>query len=604
MQIIEWFRQKTQNEFDNKTHIILLIFIFHLFLIFNELTPNLREINLWDEAVYINSGKQLVEGQLIPYHRNPLVGFLYALSYLPYQSSPYWMMQSATLGRVILFSLLWISSYLAARQLQKVFSPFVLIGFLVVFPLLTDILENPSDSLFAAMSAFGLWQLFRFYNLKNTRHLAWASFFIALSALSRNDGIVLFLIFLFIALLIIYFHSAQTLKVAIQAEGEKERKKGRHSQLKNISAALFPFVAIIGCYTFFYGFATGDYAMGTKERAYVAFQQGHMFVYTQNGECILKEIGCTSNDANELFGAPEENNYSVLKAISRNPGAYLQRVFEIVKQLPKITYYAYGLRTGYVIFLFAARGMIELIKKKNYAVLLILMAWPAYLLTYFLTFFREGYLRGIFFILFILEGIGICSTISNIKNRSERYLWTSILLVLTAYGISTNKSWLYFNAIALLVGLWISYFGADQHNYALHTKTAGLLIMLSIGIILRGKFTPYEKHNFGDIAEEQAVVYLQEHIAPGSLVAAGAPGAIWAARMEYTDIVYELSDELSGEAIHERIVAEGIKAIYVDHYLSNLNRPVWGLIQEEIGDGFERVFSGREGSIQVLLVNP
>lgn len=128
--------------------------------------------------------------------------------------------------------------------------------------------------------------------------------------------------------------------------------------------------------------------------------------------------------------------------------------------------------------------------------------------------------------------------------------------------------------------------------------------MLSIGIILRGKFTPYEKHNFGDIAEEQAVVYLQEHIAPGSLVAAGAPGAIWAARMEYTDIVYELSDELSGEAIHERIVAEGIKAIYVDHYLSNLNRPVWGLIQEEIGDGFERVFSGREGSIQVLLVNP
>lgn len=178
-----------------KNRILLLVFVFHLVLISADLLPALRDINLWDEAVFINTGKLFAEGQLTPFYRNPLVGMLYALTYLPFGSSPFWMMQSAALGRVILFALLWLAAYLVATRFEKEFSVFVMVGFVLVFPVLTEILVNPSDALFAAMSALAFWQFLGFFQHRDRTHLLWTSVFLGLAALSRNDGLLLFVVF-------------------------------------------------------------------------------------------------------------------------------------------------------------------------------------------------------------------------------------------------------------------------------------------------------------------------------------------------------------------------------------------------------------------------
>ncbi len=579
---ISWFRRKLSPLQEGRNQLLLLIFVTHLILISADLLPALRDINLWDEAVFINTGKLLAEGQLTPFYRNPLVGILYALTYLPFWNSPFWMMQSAALGRLLLFALLWLAAYLVATRFEKRYSVFVMAGFILVFPVLTEILVNPSDALFAAMSAFAFWQFLGYYLHREKKHLLWVSVFLGLAALSRNDGLLLFMVFM--GLVVILF--------------AREKK-----DWKFFLSALPPFVLIVGGYLLVFGLVAGEFVFGTTERTYVAFQQGHMFVYAPFGECE-HELGCLNDAVDVIFGTPAENDYSIFKAIRRNPTAYFERVIEIIKQLPQKLYYAYGLKTGYLMIILALRGVVALIRQKEFGLLALILAWPSYLLVYFLTFFREGYLMSIFFLIFSLGAIGITSIVKNLDNRPERLTWTALLMLVILVGIRSQRFWLYFGALILFVGIWLVYLVGRERNQHQHLAAIALMIFLGLGLILRGRFSTFEIREIRKYPEEQALLTLQEHLEPGSQVVSGAPGSMWAARMTYVSIYDAKFNVVSGEQIHAQMVDEGVAAIFVDHYLSKDNRHKWELIESQIGDGFERVYAGREGSIQVLLVNP
>lgn len=158
--------------------IILLTFILNIVLIYPILFPNLSDIGMFDESLYINSGRVLVEDGNIPeYAWNPLVACLYAITYIPVQKTTFWLIHSCTIGRFILFGLLWLSAYLVAKQLSSLGHPLVMIIFVLVSPALTYLLGNQSDALFAAMSAFALWQVLSFRNEKKIKHLWFASLF-------------------------------------------------------------------------------------------------------------------------------------------------------------------------------------------------------------------------------------------------------------------------------------------------------------------------------------------------------------------------------------------------------------------------------------------
>src|SRR4051794_12335674 len=92
-----------------------VIAVFHAVLVFSFFTPSLGDITGFAEAAYINSGRLLLDGILPPFGYSPLSAFFYALTYLPFQESPYWLIYSCSVGRLFLFGLLWSGAYLVAN---------------------------------------------------------------------------------------------------------------------------------------------------------------------------------------------------------------------------------------------------------------------------------------------------------------------------------------------------------------------------------------------------------------------------------------------------------------------------------------------------------
>jgi len=566
----------------NENLIALLIFLTQILFMLYRFIPTLQDINLWDEAIYINAGRDLINGTLTPFEWNPFVSIFYAFTYLPFKSSPYWMMQSASLGRVLMFGLMWLSSYLIAKRTSKLFHPLVMVGLLFSATVLTDILDNPTDALFAAMSGFAFWKLSIYYETRDEKQLGWVSCFLGLAALSRNDGLVLFIIFVGISLFFLRSSSRRWL---------------------HLLYTVMPFLLFVLGYFFVYGVVTGNFALGTKERSYIAFEQGQAELYQADDSCLQSISRCAILEARELYGTPVENNYSVFTAIRHNPGAMLERVTHTLRVLPEMIYSAYGKRTAYILFIFAFAGLVELTRKRHFLLLGTLLMWTAYLGVYFLTFFRAGYLQTSYFVVFVLAAIGVTSLVSSIISERKEYLiWTALLVVLSVFGMYKSLHYLYFNTIVLLGMIWAGWLASRNPMGA--ASTALYLIFLAGGIIVRGAYNPPQAQTWGEIPEEQAIVLLQEMFPEETLVAAGAPGAVYAARMKYFELGDLDGSVESTEELYAQLTALGVKAIYVDSFLSSRNSHIYEFVDAGIGDEFEQIFSGKDGSIQVLKVRP
>jgi len=572
----------SQLRLDRGAWLALLAFGVNLFLTFNVFLPTLRDLNFWDEAVYINTGRLLAEGELPSFARNPLIGALYGLLYLPFREAPLWMGQGAAIGRVILFALMWWGCYLAAREFGGFAPALAATGFLLVFPVLPEALVNPSDALFAAMSGFAFWQMTRFYNTGDTRNLWGASFFIGLAALSRNDGLLLFLIFVLLAV------------------GISRRAGLKFSWV--IPAAL-PFALLVGGYFLLYGAVTGDFSLGTRERSYVAFQQGQAIDYQKDPSCTEKWLRCTVLQAEQLYGSGEENNYSILRAISRNPQAFGRRFLKQVSLLPGYIYSIYGERTALLLFILALRGLLELLRRRQGLLAALFLLWPLTLSVYFLTFFRIGYFRLPYFILYILGAIGAAAFAADARDRRNLLIWSALLAAVTLPAIWLDVRAVYFTTVLLLAGLWFIRFLPGRETAEANWSAAGLLVILAIGLILRPVFDPPAPHDLVSGAEEQAAVVMQEELPRGSLVMAGAPGGVWAGRMEFQD-ANAYSGLTSSADLYAALKEAGVTAIFVDPYLSNTNEHVWNLVEPGIDTWYKSVYVGREGSIRVLLVQP
>ena len=562
--------------------IALLIFLIQILFMLYRFMPTLQDINLWDEAIYINAGRELINGTLTPFEWNPFVAIFYAFTYLPFKSSPYWMMQSAAVGRVLLFGLMWLGSFLIAKRLSRLSYPLVMAGVLFSMTVLTDILDNPTDALFAAMSGFAFWKLITYYETREEKQLGWISCFLGLAALSRNDGLVLFVIFVVLSLLFL---------------------RSSVNKIKHLLYTALPFLIFVFGYFLIYGFVTGNFSLGTRERSYIAFEQGQAELYQENESCQQSFSRCAILEARELYGTPVDNNYSVFTAIRNNPGAMLERVVHSLKVLPELIYSAYGKRTAYMVFFLAIAGIFELARKRQFLLLGSLLIWTAYLGVYFLTFFRAGYLQTPYFVVFVLAAIGVTSLVNSIiSGRKEYLIWTVFLFILSVIGVYRSLNYLYFNTLVLLGIIWAGKLASRSRVEEIPITL--YLIFLAGGMIVRGAYNPPQIQIWGKIPEEQAIVFLQETFPEDSLVAAGAPGAVYAARMDYFEIGDLDGVVTSPEDLYAQLSSLGVQAIYVDSFLSSRNSHIYELIDAGVGDEFEQIFSGRDGSIQVLRVRP
>jgi hypothetical protein len=88
--------------------------------------------------------------------------------------------------------------------------------------------------------------------------------------------------------------------------------------------------------------------------SYTTFEQGHGLAFRGYYD---------QHEAHQVFGTREENHYSVMNAILRNPTAYLQRIPRLGALLPSSAVDVYGGGIGILFFLLAARGTIDIIRK-------------------------------------------------------------------------------------------------------------------------------------------------------------------------------------------------------------------------------------------------
>lgn len=562
----------------------LILYLCSVLLVYAVFLPSLREINLWDEAAYISSGWRLLSGELPGFAANPLVSLFYALMYLPFYHSPFWLILSCSLGRLVLFSLLWLSTYLVAKRLKVHAQLVIMLGFLFVTPLAVEMLVFPSDPLFASLAALCLWQLLTFHQERKRRHLWWASLFIGLAALARNDGLVLFVIFVLLTALLVL------------------RSK---EWWRSLIASVVPFLVLVGGYVLFYGMVTGDFRLGTLERTYGNFESGHQTILVSSGG-INRTIEARL-EARRVFGTPEENQYSVFKAIRRNPGVYLQRLEVALKSIPRQLLGVYGKRFSTVLFLLALRGIFELVRKKEFHLLAILCLWPTHLATgMIITLFRDGHLAFPFYIVFGLAAIGLTAVLVWFEDWRERVFWTLVLLGLTIYGFVDNKLAITYNAAVFLAALWIIYAAREIRSGKRQMITPlALMILFAGGLILRGGFPSPKIRTLGIDAREQALVTLVETLQPGDVVATGSPGMVWAAKM--TSLTLASTDvplHRSPENFLDWMISEGTKAVFVDESLFYENPRVWELIAPHIKVGLQRIYVGDDGDVQILLVQP
>lgn len=561
----------------------LILFLTNLFLVYSFFLPNLRDINLWDEAAIVSSGRALLEGRIPIFASSPLTAALYAVLTIPFRSSPFWLIQACAAGRLVLFCLLWIGTYLVARQLDKRTAAVVMLGLLLVTPISLDFLRFPTDPLFASMAAISFSFVLAYRRSGNVRDVLWASFFLGLAALARNDGLILFLVFV----PIVVFLCARRSRWYI-----------------SLAAAVGPFIALVGGYVLLVGALTGSYGLGTAQRTYDNFESGQAAAYQGSGE--TNAVIEARLEARRLFGTPQENGYSVLRAIQRNPKAYLARLKAITLSFPDAVLHAYGIRFAAVILLLVVRGIVDLVRRRDYRQLGIMALWPAPLVTGFvITLFRPGHTLFPFYVMFALAGIGLATTLDNLERRSERLGWSIVLGLLAAYTLAANKLAVFYGVSILLLALWLCMLIRSGLRETRAVIPASLLVLACAGVIVRGGFPSPTLPALGMAADEQAVLYMHDHFPPGTPVAAGAPGAVVMAGMSSATLAAaDVPTNRSPEGFLQWMRDQGIKAVYVDPLLTGEDPAIWTLIEKMIGNGLERVFVAEGGDYQILLVEP
>ncbi len=566
---------KSPASFDRLALVFLIV---NFALVAPSLFPTLGDIGPWDEMAYVVGGRLLADkGEWPSLANNPVTSVFYALTYLPFRASPFWLVHSRTLGKLLSFVLLWLSVYLTARQLKELAHPAIALGLFLTAPFVLEFLIFPSDPLFAAFAGFALWQLLAFYRSQSLRHLWLGSLFLGLSALARNDGLLLFPIFTLWGIFLGW-----------------RCKRVLPASLASVS----PFALIVGGYVLMYGLSTGNYSLGTLERTYDNFEAGQEIILSAKDG--INPVAAAKLEAQRYFGVAEENKHSIFRAIQRNPAMYLKRLTLTVKSLPEQILRAYGIRFAPVLFLLCLRGGVELIRRRHSTLLLLLLTWPLHLTSGFvITLFRAGHLLFPFYVILVLAAIGLHAVAARLATR-ERFLWLVLLASIAAVSIATNKLAIAYSCGLFLLSLWVGHF-ATSHPPIRDKAASILLITLCAGLILRGPYPSPKIRALGKEPKEQALLALTANLPEDSFVAAGSlfPTAakMRLANLSSTDIPLDVTPE----QFLSWMRYQGIQAIYVDPTLYNDNPRVWSLIEPHIGHALNRLVSIDGGNIQILV---
>lgn len=559
--------------------IIIPVYLLNLVLEVFYFFPNLGEINIWDEATYIQNGYRLLtEGVWPNLAGSPLSSIMFALSLWPVSGSRDFFVLGDAFARFFMFTLIFFSAYLVARELHSYTNPWIMVGLIFIVPVASTMFLFPSDALFAGFSALAFWQMLVFLRTREGRHLGWASGLMGIGTLARAEGLILFGVIL-LAALIFKFPGKRWFEKAL--------------------LVLVPFVVIVAGYVLIYGLAAGDFRTGLSERTFNNFESGHEVIYSQTG--TFSPTVSARLESGEAFGTAEENNYSVFRAISRNPGVYFKRLGNVLPVFAQFAVKAYGNKFILIFLWLGFRGLIALIENKHIPLAVLCIGWFLPLGVGFInTFFREGYFMMPFFVMFSLASVGLGTILKKLGERTEKFAFVYASgLVLGISLLARNPSMFYRSAL-FIFGLVLLLLWKKRPAFSKNWISNALWVVLAIGLIMRGGYPSPELPAYGDSDLEQSVYFLQSELPKGSHVLAGAPAYIWAARMTYYGMnSYDIPEFIDADSFLTWMRAQSMDAVYVDRHFPPLYA---ALVEELAGEGLQEAYATPERDIVIFLV--
>ncbi len=552
--------------------IFLVVFLLNLLLISPQLMPEFSTVNPDDEAKYVESGWRLLRGDIRDLAWGPIVALVYAPVHLMVGANPNWFMLELWVGRFILYAFLWWSIFYLMLGFRDYVSSYVMLGALFVSTPFFAVLANQSDAVFVGFTCLALANLVKFYQLRQVKHLGFASLFVGLGVLARVETIVLLLTLVILGVLI---------------------GKGRTPLYKTLLAAIVPTLIIIGLYIATSLILMGKIDLGITYKSYDSFEMN---------QSILTggDIDLARQETRRLFGTQEENQGSILRAILRNPAAFALRIFANAKTIPTNYLSFFGKKLGSALLLFAVFGVYYLIRRKAWILLTLLLLWPAHALVS-LGFLALHIIPQIIYVPLLLGAIGITRVFSHEALRVEKlvlFLCTVLILILSWI---TNKP--AFLICFLLLGTVILIYlltnsGLNVHIQGLHLT---ILLLLAASLVLR---EPYQFPNYpvvGNSASETAIGYLQAQLPAQTTVLVPNILPAVAARMSFITMndlpasIHSISD------FWNYLQHNNVKAVYLDSH-NRARNDIYDLMEQGFEQYFLIGFSSTDNSIRVFLV--
>jgi hypothetical protein len=471
------------------------------------------------------------------------------------------------IGNFIFFGMLWVSFYLLARQLDKYISKYVIIGLLFSATVFFPIIENQSDVVFVALAALGLMFVLRFNEDRKLKYVWFSGLCVALGVFARVETILLIVPLVIFALVI---------------------NRKQYKFYKVLIAALVPLVALMALFLAVNYITLGGPNLGMSGKSYDSFQMNQAFLPGSKNETAYR-------NGEAIFGTAEENNYSVLRAVLRNPLAIAERALANLLTFPEMLTTFFGGRQALIMVFFTAWGMYVLIREKSWMILLLLLLWPLHAFVS-LIFLPRHIVPQMSYAVFMFAAIGISYLLSGKSMLIERLSIILLAVLLSIIGLVNGSANTFTVGLLLLVvGLLVLFEESQKNNQG---KLLPGLILLT-GLLMFGYPFRFPSLAIGVTAEEVSVHELQEAVPVGANVlvpyhtvgiAAKANSFLLPARISSTDGFIDFLQDRQ------------IQALYIDNeetYSSDVVRAALARFPE----AFTLYYDSPEDRIQIYLVN-
>ena len=556
---------------DKGLWVVVLVLATQTLLVSPDLMPAYSEINAFDEAKYIESGRLLLVGELRELAWGPLVALVYAPFYLIFGSLPDWFVISAWSGRILLFLALWLSTYYLSVQLGSPARWHLSLGVLFVSTAFFDVLKNPSDGLFASLSILALAKLVAYFHKRKEAEIWTGSFLLGLAALARIEAIVLI--------------PALLLSVLLLARPTAARPR-------LLAGSVVPALTILAGYLLFSRLTSPGLISGIGGKSYDSFEVNQP-IAGEGTASDRREL------ARSLFGTQAENQGSVLRAIGRNPAAFARRLITNLGRLPDLYLFTFGKRLGPVLLIFAALGSYSMARSRRFTELGFLAIWLAPPLVS-LAFLPLHIMRQASPLILGLSSVGLSSTLWDDLGKGGKHLPLIGASLLAGYGLLDAKLAFLTAGVVLGSALVLIRLTRSGMGEGAASQSRAAALLLAAGLILRGSFPFPDYPPIGISPHEQVVHYLQGALPQQSRILESLPLPAVAARMAEAPWSRVPTGISTPVELGEWLETEAIEAVYIDS--RDVPRPeLAALLEAGLGSQFHIGYQSENGELRVYL---